>query len=172
MTAELVQLPTPERLRKHKIEIAQEQIQDANQGIGRPFRIIDVLTLLERRGTITKSMKVAGDRFRDDYDLAALDPLKAADPSRIPGLPSNPDYSRSMMEARDRVWKAFQALGGKGSLLADCMEWVVGRQRSIAGWAFTAGPGSVSMRAEAASGILQAGLDLLAKLYDEMDGGR
>ena len=76
MTAELITLPTPERLRKDKIEVAREQIQDTKGDIGRPFHVLDTLSLMEGVGSISKSMHAAGVRFMDDFSKAQLVTLR------------------------------------------------------------------------------------------------
>ena len=48
----------------------------------RPYRAVDTLAAMERRGSITAGMRQAGEDFRARFAVAQLDPLCAPDLSR------------------------------------------------------------------------------------------
>ncbi|HMD64377.1 MAG TPA: hypothetical protein VKF83_10435, partial [Stellaceae bacterium] len=70
--------PPPERRQHGTIEQLRQQIADSAGAIGRPFRAVDTLAAMERRGTITASMRHAAEKFRGLFRVARLDPLHAA----------------------------------------------------------------------------------------------
>jgi hypothetical protein len=61
--------PTPERA-------------DESGRPSRPYRAVDTLAAMERRGSITTGMRQAGEGFRARFAVAQLDPLRAPDLSR------------------------------------------------------------------------------------------
>src|SRR6516162_1839114 len=76
-------IPTPERTKHGLIERIEEAISDNSGRPGRPYRFVDTLAAMERRGSITPGMRQAGEDFRDRFAIAQLDPLKAFDISRL-----------------------------------------------------------------------------------------
>ena len=74
---------TPERLRHGPVELAPATISDSAGRPSRPYRAVDTLTIMERRGSITAGMRQAGEDFRHRFALAQLDPLRALDLSRL-----------------------------------------------------------------------------------------
>jgi hypothetical protein len=66
------------------------------------------------------------------------------------------------LDARDRVHKVLEALGGISSPAGSCVWHVVGLQRSIREWAIRQGWGGRPVRQEQAQGILVAALGVLA----------
>ena len=169
MTADVITLPTPERLRKDKIEVAREQIQDKKGNIGRPFHVLDMLSLMEGVGSISKSMHAAGVRFMDDFSKAQLVTLKAADMGRLPGG-GQTNLAHSVASARDRVWDALLTLGGMTSP-AGCLAWhVLGEQQNLNRWALERGWVGRPIDPRAANGILIGALGTLLAHYDKIDG--
>jgi hypothetical protein len=69
------------------------------------------------------------------------------------------------VDARRRVGKALDALGGLGSPAGSCVWHVVGLQRSIREWALRQGWGGRPVRVEQAQGILVAALGIMVKHY-------
>ena len=75
--------PTPERLRHGSIERLDRAMADLQGNASRPYRAIDTLAVMERRGSITAGMRQAGEDFRARFTTAQLDPLRAIDLSRL-----------------------------------------------------------------------------------------
>src|SRR6266545_3308099 len=75
--------PTPERLQHGLVERLERTIGDAAGHPSRPYRAVDTLAIMQRRGSITAGMRQAGDDFRARFALAQLDPLRALDPSHL-----------------------------------------------------------------------------------------
>ena len=71
--------PTRERANHEPIERLERAIADSSGRPVRPYRAVDTLTAMERRGTITASMRQAGEDFRARFNIAQLDPLSAFD---------------------------------------------------------------------------------------------
>src|SRR5271169_5361070 len=74
--------PTPERQAHGPIERLDRSIADETGRSARPYRSIDTLAAMERRGSITPEMRQAGEDFRARFAKAHLDPLRALDYSR------------------------------------------------------------------------------------------
>lgn len=157
-------LPTTERMRQGLVEPPERQIADAKGEIGAPFRSVDWLALMARRGVVTEPMRAAGERFSDDFRLALLDPVRAVrlDRPRIQtGTPSH-DLSDGVLGARRRVAGARRALGGAGSPCERAAWHVLGFGHSVAEWCRADGG---RMRADTAKGILVGALGVLAVHY-------
>lgn len=155
--------PLPERLQHDRITRAVEQIADAAGAIGLPWRVEGLLARLERHGDIGLRERMAGEEFGRLFQLAALDPLRAADMcQRIPAPVSGPH--RSVL-ARDRINLALDALGGIHSPCGTCAWFVLGLELSMRDWALREGWGGRSMRPEVAKGTLIGTLGVLAKHF-------
>lgn len=173
--------PTPERRQHDRIvreageikgnngkSIGAKGVVDSDGGIGRPYRVVDTLALMERRGTISAEMRAAGEEFRDDFALGRLDALKAADMERA-GLASGsgPYAGLSIGHraelARTRVWASIRKCGGIGSPGGSCIWHVLGWGMSLSEWAQTQGWAGRFVSREAAGGILAAALGTLVE---------
>src|ERR1700757_918958 len=78
-------MPTPERSNHGVVERLERPIGDASGPPSRPYRFVDTLAAMERRGSITAGMRQAGEDFRARFKTAQLDPLKAFDISQPMG---------------------------------------------------------------------------------------
>ena len=74
--------PTAERRRRGIVERVERPIADDSGRPSRPYRAVDTLAVMERRGSITAGMRQAGEDFRARFAVAQLDPLRAPDLSR------------------------------------------------------------------------------------------
>ncbi len=155
-----------ERLQHGRIELVPVVIADAAGRPARPYRAVDTLMIMERRGSITAGMRQAGEEFRQRFALAQLDPLRALDLSRL-SLGDKPsrrgDHAPGLRAeaARRTVWRAIQAVGGIASPAGSCLWHVVGWERSLKEWAQEQGWAGRRVSQEAASGILIAALGAL-----------
>ena len=157
---------SPERLRHGPVELVPAIIADADGRPARPYRAVDTLTIMERRGSITAGMRQAGEDFRRRFALAQLDPLRALDISRLSlgDKPSRRDEHAPGLRAeaaRVAVWRAIRAVGGIASPAGSCLWHVVGWERSLKEWAQEQGWAGRRVSQEAASGILIAALGAL-----------
>ncbi len=167
-------MPTLERREHGLIERLIRPIADELGGSARPYRAVDTLAVMERRGSITASMRQAGADFRARFATAQLDPLRALDYSR----PRDGGASRGnrgeepgmrVEGARSAVWRAVLAVGGLGSPGGSCLWHVVGWERSLKEWALQQGWSGRRVSQEAASGILIAALGALEAHYRQGD---
>src|ERR1700757_2748325 len=162
--------PTPERRSRGIVELVERPIADESGRPARPYRAVDTLAAMERRGSISAGMSQAGEDFRTRFATAQLDPLRAPDWSRLrvggssrfraadePGL--------RIEGARDVGWRAGQAVGGIGSPAGSCLWHVVGWERSLKEWALEQGWNGRRVSQEAASGILIAALGTLEAYF-------
>ena len=158
--------PTPERRRHDAIEPVERAFADAAGRPSRPYRVVDTLQIMERRGTITAGMRQAGEAFRARFACAQLDPLRALDLSRMrvgeaPPRREAEAPSARIEAARRAVWQAIQAVGGIASPAGSCLWHVLGWERSLKEWALQQGWSGRRVSQEAASGILVAALGAL-----------
>jgi hypothetical protein len=158
-------LPTPERARRG-VEILDEVVTYRTDGIAERSasvpRSIDILAAMERRGTITPEMRLAGMEFQEQFRLANIDALAAADLLRAgtQGRAADPEiFSR----ARESVWKSLRAVGGLGSAGGSCIWHVLGWQHSIKQWAISQAWRGKPIHEKVAAGILICALGTLAK---------
>lgn len=162
--------PTPERRQHGQIERLERAIGDAAGHPSRPYRAVDTLAVMERRGSITAGMRQAGEDFRLRFAAAHLDPLRALDLSRLrfgeagPGRGSEP-YGARIEAARAAVWRAIKAVGGIASPAGSCLWHVLGWERSLKEWAIEQGWSGRRVSQETASGILVAALGALEGHY-------
>lgn len=168
-------MPTPERRSHGIVERLERAISDTSGRPARPYRFVDTLAVMERRGSITAGMRQAGEDFRDCFAVAQLDPLSAFDISR-PRIGSRSGF-RSVEEpgsrienARKVIWRATLAVGGLGSAGGSCLWHVVGWQQSLKEWALEQGWNGRRVSQEAASGILIASLGTLEAHFAQCKG--
>ena len=158
--------PTRERYGQGAVERLERPIADHAGRPSRPYRAVDVLAMMERRGTITAGMRRAGEDFRASFATAQLDPLQALDPARLRlgrlgGHRSEDGPHRRIEAARQAVWRALVAVGGIGSPAGSCLWHVVGWESSVKEWALRQGWNGRRVSQEAASGMLIAALGAL-----------
>ncbi len=157
---------TAERRQHGLIEQSDRSIADEAGRPSRPYRVVDTLAIMERRGSITASMRQAGDDFRTRFARAQLDPIRALDLSRVRlgEASSRPEHEAPGLRieaARTAVWRAVQAVGGMASPAGSCLWHVLGWERSLKEWALGQGWSGRRVSQEAASGILIAALGVL-----------
>jgi hypothetical protein len=162
--------PTPERRNQGTIERVERPLPDSSGRPGRPYRVVDTLAAMERRGTITAGMRQAGEDFRARFAIAQLDPLKAFDMTRVRagrgldfGAGDNP--GSRIEHAREVVWRAILTLGGLSSACGSCTWHVLGCERTLKEWALEQGWNGRRVSQEAASGILVGALGALEAYF-------
>ena len=148
------------------IERLERPIGDEAGRPARPYRAVDTLAIMERRGTITAGMRQAGEDFRVRFATAQLDPLSAFDISRPridrnSGFRSGEEPGPRIEKAREAVWRAILAVGGPDSAGGSCLWHVLGWERSLKEWALEQGWSGRRVSQEAASGVLIATLGAL-----------
>src|SRR5437763_11478501 len=169
--------PTPERQRQGPVERMERPIADLAGRPGRPYRAIDTLAIMERRGSISAGMRQAGEDFRARFAVAQLDPLRATDLSRlrVGERGRRPDAEAPGLRieaARGAVGRAIQSVGGIGSPAGSCLWHVLGWERSVKEWALEQGWSGRRVSQEAAAGILIAALGALESHYTGKDSLR
>jgi hypothetical protein len=157
MTARRVK---PNKVRGRKFEEVREVDPDGRIVVH--HRLVDTLGRMLKSGTIDQAMHDAARDFQAAFIVANLDPLRAIPILRVPGTGREPELNERQLDARRRVHKAMQALGGSSSPAGSCVWHVVGLQRSVREWAVRQGWGGRPIRQEQAQGILIAALGMLA----------
>src|SRR5436190_48007 len=160
------QAATPERQRHGPIERLAQPIADTAGRPARPYRAVDTLAIMERRGSITAAMRQAGEDFRARFAVAQLDPLRALDLTHLRVAETGPRQERDapgprIEAARRSVWRVIQAVGGIASPAGSCLWRVLGWERPVKEWALEQGWSGRRVSQEAASCILVAALGAL-----------
>ena len=102
-------------------------------------------------------MHDAGRAFQSDFQFAGLDPIRAR-PMMLPaGRGGAPELTESQLDARRRVHKALEALGGMGSPGGSCLWHVLGCGCSIREWAIAPRLERAAAAAGASAGDLDSG---------------
>jgi len=155
--------PSPERRQHDRVVRAAETVVDAADGIGLPWRVEGLLARLERHGHIGARERQAGEEFGRLFQLAHLDPLRAASLMREGG--GNSTGPHGSERARQRIIAAVDALGGHGSPCATAAWFILGCELSMREWALREGWGGRPLREEVAKGQLIGALGVLAKHF-------
>jgi hypothetical protein len=160
---EVTSVASPRKpFRRPRRDFEEIRERDPDGAIVVHHRTVDSLGRMLRAGTIDQAMHDAAKDLEANFILAQLDRLRAVPILRVPGTGREPDLNERQLDARRRVHKAMQALGGIGSPAGSCVWHVVGLQRSVREWALRMGWGGRPVRQEQAQGILIAGLGTLA----------
>lgn len=165
--------PTKERARQGKVEVMPSTIADEHGAVSRPSRAIDSLELMRRAGSLTGEWYESALRFRDDFRVAQLDPLRAADAGRLPGNGRPAEVARAAAEARERVGAALDAGGGQSTPCGSALWFVVGCELSIKEWARRCQWASGrSLSEERAGGVVLAAIGGLHEHYAALERGQ
>lgn len=155
--------PSRYRRQHNRVRRVETQIADVDGEIGDPFLVEGLLGRLERNGDIGSRERHAGEEFGRLFQLAHLDPLRAAVIVREGrGNGAGPHGSE---RARRRIIAAMDALGGHGSPCATAAWFVLGCELSMREWAMREGWGGRPLREEVAKGTLVGALGVLAKHF-------
>ena len=128
-------------------------------------RVVDTIGRMLRAGNITREMHDAARDFAATFTIARFDPVVCMSLDRLPGSSNPADLTDAQVDARRRVGRAMDALGGLGSPAGGCVWHVVGLQRSIREWSMRQGWGGRPIGEKQAHGILVAALGMLASYY-------
>jgi hypothetical protein len=153
--------PSPERLAQGLVERPLQPIADEAGRTARPYRAVDTLTAMLRKGSITPEMRQAGEDFHALFMTAQLETLRAADLSRTPDGARELNITQRQAEARKQVWAILRKLGGFASPAGSCVWHVVGSAMTVKEWALHHGWNGRVLSPEAASGVLIGALGAL-----------
>lgn len=153
--------PSAERSAQGLIERLPQPIADDAGRPARPYRAVDTLTAMLRKGTITPAMHQAGEDFHALFTTAQLETLRAADLSRLPEGMRELNITLRQAEARKQVWRILKTLGGVASPAGSCVWHVVGGAATLKEWALHHGWNGRALSPEAASGVLIGALGAL-----------
>jgi hypothetical protein len=157
--------PSPERLAQGSVERLPQPIADEAGRPARPYRAVDTLTSMLRKGSITPAMHQAGEDFHALFIVAALEPLHAADLRRLPDGVNELPLSLRQSEARKEVWRIVKMVGGISSPAGSCLWHVVGCTATVKEWALHHGWNGRVLSQEAASGVLIGALGALQAYF-------
>lgn len=126
--------PTPERvLQSQEIDPKTGEVYGGvttektmvDGEVRHPHKVYDDLDRMKQKGQLSEEEWKQGRKFRDEFDMAGLDPLKASDPARSPaGKAGSP--SERIIWAKDYVNECIQRVGGHGAATGLALWWVVG----------------------------------------------
>ncbi len=141
-----------------------EPIRAADPETGTPVahrRAVDALGMMLANGTITPQMHEAGCIFQTLFRSAALDGIATTQFARLGGGTVDAMSARQV-DARRRVARAMDALGGHSSPAGSGVWFVVGLEMSIREWSARQGWSGRPVPQPIAGGMLVAGLGILA----------
>ena len=157
--------PTPERRTQSVVERAARVIADEEGRVSRPYRALDSLTVMLRKGSITPAMHQAGEDFHTLFITAQLQTLRAADLLRLPDGVREVSLTMAQAEARKNVWHVLQTVGGMASPAGSCLWHVVGCEWTLKDWALREGWNGRNPSQETASGILIGALSAVQAYF-------
>lgn len=105
---------------------------DADGRPSRPWRVVDTLMVLERRGAITAEQRGAGERFRAMFEMAGLAGVSAAPMVRRDGGDATRALDMRISAGRE-VDRACRALGRTGPIVVALVD-IVGRGMGMRAW--------------------------------------
>lgn len=146
--------PSPERRARGTVERLPQAIADEAGQPARPYRAVDTLTAMLRKGTITPAMHQAGEDFHALFMTAQLETLRAADLNRMPDGVRNLPLTLRQAESRKEIWHILKTVGGIASPAGSCLWHVVGSAATLKEWALHHGWNGRTLSQEAASGVL------------------
>ena len=155
------QAPSAERSAHGLVERLPQALADDAGRPARPYRAVDTLTAMLRKGTITSAMHQAGADFHALFMTAQLETLRAADLHRLPDGMRELTVTLRQAEARKQVWRILKTLGGVASPAGSCVWHVVGGAVTLKEWALHHGWNGRVLSPEAASGVLIGALGAL-----------
>lgn len=164
--------PTPER-RKRAAEqglpiarVAAPDREGKASAQAMVYQAPDNIERLHRNGTITSNMKHAAARFHADWVMAGLEGLRAAKLERLPrGTGGIDGQAEATLDARNRVHRVYDRLGGYGQPGTQVLISVVGEGQTLAAWALKERSGPWRLDPHKAAGVLLSALGVLEGFY-------
>lgn len=166
--------PTRERERKGDGIVERVQVKVMTETgetarIDHPYRIVDTIEVMKRRGTISLEMYKAGRRFETEFEDGQLGRLRGAqlvrvDRGRGDGLT---DYQ---LDARQSVYRSMAVLGGIASPAGSAAWHILGEGMTLKEWAIKIGWSDRPLHQKTAAGILIGVLAALAARYGLTNG--
>src|SRR5882724_2982913 len=95
--------PTIERAHRGVVERLEKPIEDTAGNYTRPYRAVDTLAIMLRRGSITSGMHKAARDFQGHFAAAHLETLRAANLFRTPKSSTAADIPLKIEAGRDAV---------------------------------------------------------------------
>ncbi len=128
-------------------------------------RAVDTLGRLRKAGTITAAMHDAARDFEAHFTIAAYDATPPRDLIRVSASRRERTLSDNQIAARERVYRALEALGGIASPGGSCVWSVAGLGHSLREWALGQGWNGRPVHLNLATGVLITALGMLAVHY-------
>ena len=146
-----------------KAELVREADPD-----GRPVthaRAVDTIDRMRKAGTITRAMHDAARDFQAHFTIAAYDATPPRHMIRVSASRRERTLSDNQIAARERVYRALEALGGIASPGGSCVWSVAGLGHSLREWALSQGWNGRPIHLNLATGVLITALGMLAVHY-------
>ena len=158
----------PPELRQHTA-IGKSEVNEGGE-VRKRARTIDLPRTMRTNNLITFDQESAWRRFAADFHTAILDPRRAPDIGRVPGLGGRNDMREAVEDAKDRIAAAVRSLGGHGTLSADAAWFVMGVGNSVKEWSQSRRIGTGKhLQPQVARGLVMASAATLCLHYADMD---
>ena len=164
--------PTPERRKRALDEgsavqlVASPDVPNATL-----YQVPSSLLRLHKNGKITNNMLHAASKFHRDYVAAGMVGVRLAKLERVEGGGSPDGLNGKMLDARARLHKICDALGGFNQPGFQVLLGVVGELRTVADWSSGETRGPWRLNHESGRGVLIAALGALEGFYRPAGGG-
>lgn len=123
-TGQIIRMP-PKRV----IELLKREVNGKAQDCA---VVMTTLRTLYRKGSLTDDQYAIGASFKDAFDYAGLQGMRASDPERVASGSNAGDHASTVaIDAGNYVWRCMDALGGANRLQSRALWCVVGLEYSL-----------------------------------------
>jgi hypothetical protein len=133
------QIVSDKRPRLPRRELEEVREVDPDGRIVVHHRTVDTLAKMLRASAITQEMHDAACAFQRDFQFAGLDPIRARPMMLLARGGGGSEVTEGQLDAKRRVLRVLEALGGIGSPAGSSLWHILGCGRSVREWAMRQG---------------------------------
>ncbi len=164
--------PTPERRKRALAEgSAVQLVASADAPSATLYHVPSSLARMHRNGKITNNMLHAASKFHRDYVAAGMVGLRLARLIRVEGGGDRDGLNGAVLDARARLHRICDGLGGFNQPGFQVLLGVVGELRTVADWSQGETRGPWRLNHESGRGVLITALGALEGFYRPAGGG-
>lgn len=156
---------TPE-MRK-QMEVIESEVREDGESRKRP-RTVDLVRSLRKSGYLDFKEEMACRQFHRDFHLSRLDPMRISDPGRLPGGGGREDLSPAQEDAKRRVNRCIEVMGGIGTPIGSVTWHILGECQDIKKFAEEAMLGrGRAVRPDIVRGLVISAAGILVTIYQK-----
>ena len=165
--------PTPERRKRALDEDSVMQlVPSPDAPSARLYQVPSHLERLHRNGRITATMLHAASRFHSDWVMAGLVGVRIAKLTRISGGGATDGLTGAVLDARDRIHKICDRLGGFNGPGFQALVGIVGELNTVVQWAQDERAGPWRLNHDSGRGVLICALAAAEGFYRSASNGQ